>query len=123
MIRSGVSRGIRYMWASLLYLLGDGSDGRPGSSEGFSMSDQQDRWVVKAPQSSAMSTVGGASLGTMIGSGIAIASSVFLGPGAIAVPSIITIAGAGIGAIVGYSTGSRHSTPPGMVPSASYPAK
>jgi len=68
-----------------------------------STQDKYRSFSVSLPSSSsAMSTVGGASLGTLIGSGIAVASLAFVGPAAVAVPSLITLAGGGIGALSGY---------------------
>src|ERR1041385_5069715 len=105
MQRNGVSRSIQLTWlplrSCLVVCLGGWLDfSRIAMTE---PSTEQKRSSMSVPSSSsAMSTVGGASLGTLIGSGIAVVSLAFIGPVAVAVPSLITLAGGGIGALGGY---------------------
>ena len=77
-----------------------------------------DKWRISVPLSTEMSTVRGASLGTLIASGIAVASVAVLGP-TVVIPSLITIAGGSTGAVIGYLSRKRHEPTPDTSSSSS----
>jgi hypothetical protein len=82
-------------------------------------SSEHDKWHIVVPLSSEMSTMRGAALGTLIGCGIAVASVAALGPIAIAIPSLITLASGSAGAVAGYLSHKRHEPPLGTLSSDS----
>ncbi len=79
-----------------------------------------EEWAPNDPKlSSALSTVSGASWGTLIGSGVAAVTLAAIGPVAIAVPSLITLAGGGIGALGGYLSHKRQEKEGAITPARS----
>lgn len=68
-----------------------------------------EHWSPSMPKmSSALSIVSGASYGSLLGAGLAAGLTVVLAP-PVAVPALVTIAGGGAGALVGYFTRAAHA--------------